>query len=129
MAMSRPEVFEQVRDTLVEALAVEPEEVTEDATLQGDLGAESIDLLDIIFRLEKNFSIKIPRNELFPDELLNNPEYVINGKFTEQGLEKIKKTMPHANFADFEKDPDVNRVLDLFTVKVLVNYIETKLAA
>lgn len=129
MAMSRQEVFEQVQETLVEALAVEPEEVTEEATLQGDLGAESIDFLDIVFRLEKCFNIKIPRNELFPDDLLNNPEFVVNGKFTDQGLAQIKKVMPHADFSNFEDDPDVSKMPDLFTVKTLVNYIENKLAA
>ena len=129
MAMSREEVFTNVRETLVEALAVEPDEVTEDATLQGDLGAESIDFLDIVFRLEKSFNIKIPRGELFPDDLLNNPDYVSNGKFTAVGLEQIKKAMPHADFSAFEADPDVNRMPDLFTVKTLVNYVETKLAA
>ena len=129
MAMSRGEIFENVRETLVEALAVEPDEVTEEATLQGDLGAESIDFLDIVFRLEKSFGIKIPRGELFPDDLLNNPEYVSNGKFTDAGLSQIKKAMPHADFSDFENDPDVNKMPELFTVKTLVNYIEAKLAA
>lgn len=129
MAMSREEVFAHVRDTLVEALAVEPEEVTEDATLQGDLGAESIDFLDIVFRLEKCFNIKIPRGELFPDDLLNNPEYVSNGKFTPTGLAKIKQLMPHADFAGFDEDPDVTRMPELFKVGTLVNYIEGKLAA
>lgn len=129
MAMSRDEIFENVRNTLVEALAVEPDEVTEDATLQGDLGAESIDFLDIVFRLEKSFGIKIPRGELFPDDLLNNQTYVSNGKFTPTGLEMIKKAMPHADFSVFESDPDVNKVPDLFTVKTLVNYIQSKLAA
>lgn len=129
MAMSRDEIFENVRETLVEALAVEPDEVTEEATLQGDLGAESIDFLDIVFRLEKSFSVKIPRGELFPDDLLNNPEYVADGKFTPVGLEQIKKTMPHADLAGFESNPEVSRMADLFTVKTLVNYIETKLAA
>jgi acyl carrier protein len=129
MAMSRDEIFENVRNTLVEALAVEPDEVTEEATLQGDLGAESIDFLDIVFRLEKSFGIKIPRGELFPDDLLNNQAYVSNGKFTPTGLEMIKKAMPHADFSSFESDPDVNKVPDLFTVKTLVNYIQSKLAA
>lgn len=129
MAMSREEIFENVRETLVDALAVEPDEVTEEATLTGDLGAESIDFLDIVFRLEKSFNIKIPRGELFPDDLLNNPEYVENGKFTVQGLERIKGAMPHADFSDFEKDPDVNKMTELFTVKTLINYIESKLAA
>lgn len=127
MAMSRQEVYEHVRDTLVEALAVEPDEISEDATLTGDLGAESIDFLDIVFRLEKCFNLKIPRGELFPDDLLNNPDYVANGRFTDQGLMKIKEAMPHADFAEFEKDPDVNKMPDLFTVKTLVNYVEAKL--
>lgn len=129
MAMSREEIFSNVRDTLVDALAVEPDEVTETATLTGDLGAESIDFLDIVFRLEKSFNIKIPRGELFPDDLLNNPDYVSSGKFTEAGLREIKKAMPHADFSSFEKDPDVNKMPDLFTVKTLVNYVEAKLAA
>jgi acyl carrier protein len=129
MAMSREEIFENVRETLVDALAVEPDEVTENATLTGDLGAESIDFLDIVFRLEKSFNIKIPRGELFPDDLLNNPDYVSNGKFTTVGLQQIKKAMPHADFSSFESDPDVNKMPDLFTVKTLVNYIEAKLAA
>lgn len=127
--MTRDEIFDSVQETLVDALAVEPEEVTEDATLTGDLGAESIDFLDIVFRLEKAFNIKIPRGELFPDDLLNNADFVSNGKFTPAGLAQIKKAMPHADFSSFESDPDVNRMPDLFTVKTLVNYIEAKLAA
>jgi acyl carrier protein len=129
MPMSRAEIFENVRETLVDALAVEPDEVTENATLTGDLGAESIDFLDIVFRLEKSFNVKIPRGELFPDDLLNNPDYVSNGKFTTVGLQQIKKAMPHADFSKFESDPDVNKMPDLFTVKTLVNYIESKLKA
>ena len=129
MAMSREEIFESVRETLVDALAVEPDEVTEEATLTGDLGAESIDFLDIVFRLEKSFNIKIPRGELFPDDVLNNPDFVSNGKFTETGLSHIKKAMLHADFSAFENDPDVNKMPSLFTVKTLVNYIEAKLAA
>ncbi|GMU24588.1 MAG: hypothetical protein AMXMBFR13_46620 [Phycisphaerae bacterium] len=128
MAMSRDEIFSHVRDTLVDALAVEPDEVTEEATLTGDLGAESIDFLDIVFRLEKTFNLKIPRGELFPEDLLNNPDYVSSGKFTPVGLEQLKKSMPHADFSKLEKDPDVSKMPDLFTVKTLVNYIQAKLA-
>ena len=129
MALSSDEVFAQVREALVGALGVDEEEVTAEATLTGDLGAESIDFLDIVFRLEKGFGIKIPRGELFPDDLLNNPEYVASGKFTPAGLAKIKEAMPHADFTDFEANPDVSRMPDLFTVKTLVNYVEAKLAA
>lgn len=129
MAMSREEVFGKVKEVLVDALGVDDDEVTEEATLTGDLGAESIDFLDIVFRLEKTFAIKIPRGELFPDDILNNPEYVEGGKMTQKGIETLKAAMPHADFSDFEKDPDVSQMPNLFTVKTIVNYVKTKLAA
>lgn len=127
MGMTREEIFEKVKETLVDALGVDEEEVTEQASLTGDLGAESIDFLDIVFRLEKAFGIQIPRGELFPDNVLNNPEYVENGKVTAKGLAELKARMPHADFTEFEKDPDVSKMPDLFTVKTIVNYIESKL--
>ena len=59
--MSAPEeVFKKVRNCLVEALGVDEEEVTLDSSITADLGGESIDFLDIVFRLEKTFGIKIP---------------------------------------------------------------------
>ncbi len=128
MAMSRDEVFEEVKAVLVDALGLDEDEVTEEATLMGDLGAESIDFLDIVFRLEKAFGIKVPREELFPAEnLLNNPDYISNGKLTAKGLQEFKARMPHTDFSEFEADPDVNRLSDLFTVRSVVNFVESKL--
>src|SRR3972149_6835637 len=127
MVMSRDEIFDSVQETLCDALAGEPEEVTEDATLTGDLGAESIDFLDIVFRLEKAFNIKIPRGELFPDNL-NNPEFVQGGKLTPAGLKMLKERMPHADFSDFEKDPDISKMIEMFKVQTIVNYVKTKVA-
>ena len=66
---TQEEIFDKVRETLVDALGVDDDEVTPEATLIEDLGAESIDFLDIVFRLERNFDIKIPRGELFPENL------------------------------------------------------------
>ena len=126
MPMSEEAVFEKVKKTLVEALGVDDEEVTPEATLTSDLGAESIDFLDIVFRLEKAFGIKIPRGELFPDNILNNPEFVQNGKLTPTGLAQLKQRMPHADFSDFQQDPDVNKMAELFKVQTIVNYVKTK---
>lgn len=126
--MSQDEVFQGVQEVLVDALGVDNEEVTAQATLMGDLGAESIDFLDIVFRLEKAFEIKIPREELFPAEtLMNDPGYVSNGKLTEKGLAELRDKMPHTDLAAFENDPDINKLGDLFTVGAIVNYVETKL--
>ncbi len=128
MAMSRDEIYNQVKDVLVDALGLDDGDVREDATLMGDLGAESIDFLDIMFRLEKAFNIKVPREELFPAEaVMNNPDYVSGGKVTAKGLAELKSRMPHTNFSEFEKNPDVNKVADLFTVAAIVNFVEGKL--
>ncbi len=130
MAMSRDEIFREVQKVLVDALAVDDDEVVEQATLMGDLGAESIDFLDIVFRLEKAFGMKIPREELFPAEsLMNDPEFVNNGKLTEKGLTELRDKMPHTELGTFENDPDINKLGDLFTVNAIVNYVEMKLNA
>ena len=128
MAMSRDEIFQEVTEVLVDALGVDEDEVTADATLMGDLGAESIDFLDIVFRLEKAFDIKIAREELFPIEsMMSNPDFVSNGKLTEAGMVEIKEKMPHTDLAGFESDPDINKLGDLFTANSIVNYVEMKL--
>jgi acyl carrier protein len=128
MTMSRDEIFTQVQEVLVDALAVDDDEVALESTLMGDLGAESIDFLDIVFRLEKAFKIKIPREELFPAEsLMNDAELVHNGKLTEKGIKQLREKMPHTDLTKFVKDPDINKMADLFTVNAIVNYIENKL--
>ena len=130
MAVTKEEVFERVQEVLVDALGVDEEEVTGSATLLGDLGAESIDFLDIVFRLEKAFGIKVPREEIFPVEtLMNNPEFVRNGKFTAKGLAELKDKMPHTDLSAFRNNPDINKLGDLFTVDSIVNYITNKLSS
>jgi len=88
-------VYEKVTKVLMEALNVDQEEVTPTATLQGDLGAESIDFLDIVFRLEREFGIKIPRGELFPESVFEgNPEFVCEGRVTDRGMGELRARMP-----------------------------------
>jgi acyl carrier protein len=126
--LSQEEIYRKVSTTLVEALNVDEDEVTPGATLQGDLGAESIDFLDIVFRLEREFSIKIPRGELFPESIFQgNPEFVQDGKVTAKGLAALHAGMPFADLSEFEKDPELSRVGDLFTVDLITCYIQSKL--
>lgn len=106
---------------------MDADDVEPDATVMGDLGAESIDFLDIVFRLEKAFAIKVNKSELFPEEILSNPDFIENGRMTAEGLEKLRAAMPHADFSEFEKDPQAERIRDLFTVSTIVNYVEQKL--
>jgi len=127
-AVPREEIFEKVKQTLIDALSVEDDEVTEAATLTGDLGAESIDFLDIVFRLEKSFDIKIPQEELISRDVLSNPEYVNDRKLNDAGIKALKEAMPHADLAEFEKDPDIDKISDVFTVGTIVRFVEAKLA-
>ena len=126
---TKEEVFEKVQAALVDALGVDDDEVTPEATLVGDLGAESIDFLDIVFRLEKSFDIEIPRSELFPEDVLTSAEYVVDGKVTEAGIEELKKRMPFADLSKFEENPVVQEFGNLLTVTDLCRYIESKVGA
>src|SRR6266513_6495788 len=110
MAMSRDEIYQKVQTVLVDALGVDEEEVKPNAVIRDDLGAESIDFLDIIFRLEKAFGIKIPRGELVPETVLTDPNYVQNGRVTPSGMTELKKRMPYVDLTDFEKNPQVDQL-------------------
>src|ERR1700744_2474109 len=126
---SQEEIYTKVSATLVEALNVDEEEIQPDSTLQGDLGAESIDFLDIVFRLEREFGIKIPRGEVFPESIFQgDPDFVQDGKVSDKGIAELKARMPFADLSDFEKNPEVGHISDLFTVELITRYIEGKLA-
>ncbi|MFL5340404.1 MAG: acyl carrier protein [Gemmataceae bacterium] len=128
--MVKDEIYRKVSNTLVEALNVDESEVKPGSTLQGDLGAESIDFLDIVFRLEREFGIKIPRGELFPESIFQgDPDLVQNGQVTAKGMEELRSKMPFADLTQFEKNPDLNHMSDLFTVDLITRYVERKLAA
>jgi len=124
----KEEIFAKVQEALVDALGVEEDEVTPEATLQGDLDAESIDFLDIVFRLEKAFNIKIERGELFPEDILTDTAYVSDGKVNDEGIAKLKERMPFADLSAFEKDPQVQKLGKQLTVQDMVGFVEYKLA-
>jgi acyl carrier protein len=125
---TQEEIYAKVSATLVDALNVDEDEIKPTSTLQGDLGAESIDFLDIVFRLEREFGIKIPRGELFPESIFQgDPDFVQNGRVTDKGLEELRARMPFADLSAFEADPQVSHISDLFTVELIARYIEGKL--
>ncbi len=126
--MTRDEIFDKVQETLVDALGVDDDEVTPEAVLTRDLEAESIDFLDIVFKLEQAFGFKIEQGELFPDNVAQDPDYVQDGKVTAKGIATLKERLPHVDFTAFEADPQVAKVGDIFTVNALVNFVERKLS-
>jgi acyl carrier protein len=124
---SQEEIFDKVREALVDALGVDEDEVTPNATLRGDLDAESIDFLDIVFRLEKAFDIKIERGELIPMDVLEDTSYVSDGKVNAAGIAKLKERMPFADLSGFEADPNVQNLGNQLTVQDMCNFVEYKL--
>ncbi|MEE9404955.1 MAG: acyl carrier protein [Algisphaera sp.] len=125
--MTEDEVFEKVRTVLEDALGVDEDEVTPQATLVGDLGAESIDFLDIVFRLEKSFDIKVDQAELFPDNVLNDPTFVQDGKVTDEGMKTLTERLPHANLDTFAESRDVEDFPNVFTVESISKFVQARI--
>ena len=123
------EIYDKVTRVLVQTLNADEDDLTPTATLQGDLGAESIDFLDIVFRLEREFGIRIPRGELFPESIFQgDPEFVCDGRVTDWGMRELSLRMPYADLGAFDTDRRLSAVSDLFTVSLLTRYITWKLA-
>ncbi len=122
-----PEIFEKVQATLCDALSVDEDEVTEDATLVGDLGAESIDFLDIVFRLEKAFGIKVERGELFPADIFENENYAQNNRLNAEGMAALRERLPFIDLTEFEKNPVVQEFPSKMTVADMCRFVQSKL--
>ena len=127
--MTRDEIQARVQEVLAEVLGIDEDEVTPRATLTGDLGAESIDFLDIVFRLEQAFSVKIEQGELFPEDLQQDPAFVQEGRLTPAGIEALREKLPHAEVDKIEDDPKLGRVGEIFTVDAITSFVERKLGA
>jgi acyl carrier protein len=122
MAMTESELHEAVRAAVVAALGVSEDEASDDATLMDDLGAESIDLLDILFRIERTTGVKIQASDLgdyiqggIPDDEFSDGNEMI----TEKGLEHLKQVMPQIDTAALSGNLNANDVIKLFTVSNL----------
>ena len=131
--MQEQEIYEKVKEAIVEALGVEPEEVEPNSVLFDDLGAESLDLLDIVFRLEKAFDIKIPRGGIQEDvmaaEGIKEEDVVVDGALTALGAEKLREKMPEVEPEKLQEGFRVDDIPTLFTVQTFVHIVQQQLAA
>lgn len=127
MSAINEKIMSKVRECLAQALGLDEEEIMPTSSLTRDLGAESIDFLDILFRLEQAFGIKIPRSDLFPEHFISNHEFVRDSKVTPKGIEELKKRYPFTDYSGFEKDLAVSKLADTFTVNSLAGYLGGRL--
>ena len=126
--MTREEIHEKVAEVLVQALGVSRAEIKPETSLVGDLEAESIDFLDIIFRLEKTFGIEVARGELFPQEMLRDPQLVQGGRLTEAGVAALRERFNFTDLSQLTVGQNVEELVnDLLTVRTIVDYVESKL--
>lgn len=124
--LTENDIFLKIQDTIVNALGVEEEDVKKESSLTKDLGAESIDFIDIVFRLEKAFDIKIPSGDLFPGNILNDEKFVQSGTVTSAGLDKLKEKVPYMDVEKFSKNPQISLLPEQFTVQMVMNYIKDR---
>ncbi len=122
------EILQKVKESIVEALGVDEDEVVPTATLFEDLGAESLDLLDIVFRLEKAFGIKIPRGGIQQDiiaaEGMKEEDVLQDGALTALGAQKLRERMPEVDSARIYEGFRVEDIPTLFTVQTFVNIVK-----
>ena len=121
------DVDSAVREAVVEALALDDDEVTPESTLMEDLGAESIDLLDILFRIEKGTGVKIEASDLgdyiqggIPDDEFSDDNQIISAK----GAEQLHRVMPQTDPSELEGKLNADEVMTLFTVQNLVDMVK-----
>jgi acyl carrier protein len=119
----------RVRKVIAESLCVELEDVALKASLIKDLGAESIDFLDIMFRLEKEFDIKIPQREIERQARggLEPQEFEVDGVLQAKGVERLKELIPEIDPGAWREGMALRELPALFTVEVFCGIVKRKL--
>jgi len=127
-----PDVDAVVKDAVEQALALDEDEVTAEATLMENLGAESIDLLDILFRIEKAIGVKIEASDLgdhiqggIPDDEFSDENDVLTAK----GAEQLHRVMPQTDPSDVTGKLHAEAVMSLFTVQNLTDMVKARAEA
>lgn len=129
--MINQEIFNKVKEIIVDVLVIDEDKVQANSRLIADLGAESIDFLDLVFQLEKEFSIKIPRGQLEKNARgdLTEAEFEQNGVLTEKGLVALKNYLSEVPNEYFKSSMKTNEIPTLFTVETFCKLVESALQA
>lgn len=125
--MNVDSVYPKVREIIADVLVIDEEEVELNSRLIGDLGAESIDFLDLVFQLEKEFSIKIPRGQLEKNARgdLSEDEFEKGGVLTSKGMQALKNYLSEVPAQHFKNNMKVNEIPMLFTVQTFCKLVIT----
>ena len=129
MIIAQDEIYRKVQKVIGDALGVDEGEVTPDARLAEDLGADSLDYLDMAFKLEKAFGIRVDMGDLVLNNVMTDVRYVQDGRITDEGMEELRRRLPFVNLDAFDQSRDAKDFLNVFTVDTLVRFVQAKLTA
>lgn len=129
--MNNQEIFNKVKEIIIDVLVIDEDKVHPTSRLIADLGAESIDFLDLVFQLEKEFGIKIPRGQLEKNARgdLSEAEFEQNGVLTEKGLVALKNYLTEVPQEYFKSTMKTNEIPTLFTVETFCKLVDSALKA
>ncbi|KTD23306.1 acyl carrier protein [Legionella londiniensis] len=123
--MNVESVYPKVREIIADVLVIDESDISLESRLIADLGAESIDFLDLVFQLEKEFDIKIPRGQLEKNARGDLPEdeFEKGGVLTAKGMSALKNYLSEVPEAYFKPNLKVNEIPALFTVETFCKLI------
>ncbi len=123
--MNSAGVYPKVREIIADVLVIDEEDIALNSRLITDLGAESIDFLDLVFQLEKEFKIKIPRGQLEKNArgTLAEDEFEKGGVLTVAGLDALKNYLSEVPANQFRSNMKVNEIPMLFTVETFCKLV------
>lgn len=123
--MNIESVYPKVREIIADVLVIDEEEISKNNRLIADLGAESIDFLDLVFQLEKEFGIKIPRGQLEKNVRgsLAEDEFEKGGVLTTKGMQVLKDYLNEVPGEHFKANLKVNEIPMLFTVETFCKLV------
>jgi acyl carrier protein len=129
--MTEAEILEQLYECVASTVGVKKEAISLDSSLINDLGADSLDLLDLVFSLEQAFGIEITRGEIEKRVRASIPEdeFEHEGVLTEKAKDALKAQLPEVGPEKFDGPLRAADIVKLLTVHVFLRIVIEKLEA
>lgn len=129
MVPDRSEIEEKIAAAIRKALTRDVGDITSDTSLVADLGVDSLDLVEIVYDVEEAFDIQLEPDELFPQRLLRDPNYVQDGAITREGVTKLAEQFSFTPLPPIAAGTPVSDVAaKLLTMRVFADYVAHVLA-
>lgn len=122
--MNYAQVYEVVHSIIADILSLEPDEIQAESRFFEDLNGESIDMLELTFRLEKHYKQKFSLQQMAAADLAVDE----TGRFTPEALDALRRECPYLNVAAIADDPRQSRISELITVDAITHTVLRQLS-